>query len=323
MRCLHWPYSAKLSKLCDNKAMGIGHYIKEIGRGKDGARALTREQAADLLGQILDQQVTDLEIGAFCLAMRIKGETPSELAGFLDAVHSRLNHLALPQAANAPATVVIPCYNGARKLPALAPLLALLLVQAGARVCLHGTPTESGRVNSFEVLAQLGHLPNPDPSNNTEALQLLRTETLHTGLKNLLEVRRVVGLRNPAHSLVKLMNPCAGPALRIASYTHPEYAVSMAETFKLTQASAFLLRGTEGEPVADPRRTPQMEFFNSGISQIVQTAQAGSLVSVPDLPTTDAFATAHYIQAVLNQQLPVPKPIRLQVDHILQALKSL
>jgi hypothetical protein len=47
-------------------------------------------------------------------------------------------------------------------------------------------------------------------------------------LKRLLDVRRVVGLRNPAHSLVKLMNPCAGPAVVVGSYTHPEYAVSMA-----------------------------------------------------------------------------------------------
>ena len=52
--------------------MGISAYIKEIGRGKDGARALTREHAADLMGQVLDGQVSDLEIGAFCLAMRIK-----------------------------------------------------------------------------------------------------------------------------------------------------------------------------------------------------------------------------------------------------------
>ncbi len=34
--------------------MGIGKYIKEIGRGKEGARALTREQATDLFGQVLD-----------------------------------------------------------------------------------------------------------------------------------------------------------------------------------------------------------------------------------------------------------------------------
>jgi anthranilate phosphoribosyltransferase len=303
--------------------MGIGHYIKEIGRGKDGARSLTREQAADLLGQILDDQVTDLEVGAFCLAMRIKGETPSEMAGFLDAVHSRIQRLALPQDASTQATVVIPCYNGARKLPALAPLLALLLVQAGARVCLHGTPTETGRISSFDVLATLGYSPNLNPSHNHAALQILATETLNRNLKKLLDVRRVVGLRNPAHSLVKLMNPCQGPALLVSSYTHPEYASSMAETFKLLEASAFLLRGTEGEPVADPRRTPQMEFFHRGQSQTVQSAQAGSLVSVPDLPSTEASATAQYIQAVLKQQLPVPTPVRLQVDHILQALKSL
>lgn len=303
--------------------MGIGHYIKEIGRGKDGARSLTREQAADLLGQILDDQVTDLEVGAFCLAMRIKGETPSEMAGFLDAVHSRIQRLALPQDASTQATVVIPCYNGARKLPALAPLLALLLVQAGARVCMHGTPTETGRISSFDVLASLGYSPNLNPSHNDAALQIFATETLNRNLKKLLDVRRVVGLRNPAHSLVKLMNPCQGPALLVSSYTHPEYASSMAETFKLLEASAFLLRGTEGEPVADPRRTPQMEFFYRGQSQTVQSAQAGSLVAVPDLPSTEASATAQYIQAVLKQQLPVPTPVRLQVDHILQALKSL
>ena len=73
--------------------MGISQYIKVIGRGKDGARAVTREQATDLLGQVLDGTVTDLEIGGFCLAMRIKGETPEETAGFLDAVHQRLNLL--------------------------------------------------------------------------------------------------------------------------------------------------------------------------------------------------------------------------------------
>ncbi len=71
--------------------MGIGHYIKEIGRGRDGARALKREQAADLMGQVLDGQVSDLEVGAFCLAMRIKGETAEEMAGFLDATHARLH----------------------------------------------------------------------------------------------------------------------------------------------------------------------------------------------------------------------------------------
>ena len=101
--------------------MGIGIYLKEIGRGKDGARSLSRAQAADLMGQVLDASVTDIEIGAFCLAMRVKGETPQEMAGFLDAVSQRLHRIP---ASNQP-TIVIPSYNGARKLPVLTPLLAL------------------------------------------------------------------------------------------------------------------------------------------------------------------------------------------------------
>ena len=300
--------------------MGIGHYLKEIGRGKDGARALSRQDAADLLGQILEGQVTDLEVGGFCLAMRIKGETPEEMAGFLDAVHARLD--TLPEDSTQP-TVVIPCYNGARKLPALAPLLALLLVQQGVRVCLHGTATESARTTSFDVLAALGHKPLTHSQAAHAGLNLVPTEVLSPALKKLLDVRRVVNLRNPAHSLVKLMNPCKGRSLIVSSYTHPEYAISMAQTFQLTQANAFLLRGTEGEPVADARRTPQMDFFHNGHMQTVQAAQAGALQSLPELPTGDAEATARYIDEVLNQQREVPAPIALQVQHLLQALKSL
>ena len=132
--------------------MGISHYIKEIGRGKDGARALAREQAADLMGQVLDGAVTDLEMGAFCIAMRIKGETDQEMAGFLDATHERLNRL--PD--NGRTTVVLPSYNGARKLPVLTPLLAMLLARQGAAVVVHGTPTEDRRVTSEAVFAALG-----------------------------------------------------------------------------------------------------------------------------------------------------------------------
>ena len=63
--------------------MGISPYLKEIGRGSAGARHLTREQAADLMGQLLDGQCTDLELGAFCIAMRVKGETPADPLQYL------------------------------------------------------------------------------------------------------------------------------------------------------------------------------------------------------------------------------------------------
>ncbi|MES2414892.1 MAG: DNA-binding protein YbiB [Pseudomonadota bacterium] len=300
--------------------MGISQYIKEIGRGKDGARPLTREQAADLLGQVLDGTVTDLEVGAFCLAMRIKGETPEEMAGFLDATHARLKHL--PANAAGTPTVVLPSYNGARKLPVLTPLLALLLAREGTAVLIHGTPTETSRVFASEVLLTMGIKAQTSVSAvEAGEVAFIPTEVLSPPLKKLLDVRRAVGLRNPAHSLVKIMSPCLGKSLVVSSYTHPEYAISMAQTFELVKANALLLRGTEGEVVADARRMPQMEAFIGGQRTLLQEAQAGSLATMPDLPkSTGALETAAYIHAVLAGEKPVPASIARQVEHILHLL---
>ena len=292
--------------------MGIAHYLKEIGRGHAGARALTREQAADLMGQILDAQVSDLEVGGFCLAMRIKGETPEEMAGFLDAVEARLTPLPSP---SDQVTVVLPSYNGGRKLPVLTPLLALLLAREGLPVVVHGTPTESRRVLSQDVFRELGVAPlDAMESVRAARVTLVGTELLSPALKKLLDIRRTVGLRNSAHSLVKLMKVVTGPALRVASYTHPEYALSMSATLTLLQAHAVLLRGTEGEVVADARRQPHIDGFWAGEKINLQDHQAGPLTQVPDLPTqVDAASTARYIDAVLSARLPVPEPIARQV----------
>ena len=294
--------------------MAISQYLKEIGRGKDGARALSREQAADLFGQVLDGTVTDLEVGGFCLAMRIKGETPTEMAGFLDATEARLHKLP----ASAKPMVVLPSYNGARKLPLLTPLLALLLAREGLPVLVHGTATENTRVYTSKVLEALG-VPAQSAINPIVPgeIAFVPTHLLCAGLQRLLDVRRAVGLRNPAHSLVKLMNPCAGPSLIVGSYTHPEYAISMAAVFELVQANALLLRGTEGEVVADARRMPQMTGFVAGRRVLLEEARSGSLTTLPELPGIDAASTASYIRAVMAGQQPVPMPIARQVEHIL------
>jgi len=301
--------------------MAISQYIKDIGRGADGARALSRTAACDLLGQVLDGACTDLEIGAFCVAMRIKGETTEEMAGFLDALDARITKLP----ASPRPVVVLPSYNGARKLPVLTPLLARLLAREGLPVLIHGCATEDRRVSTQQVLAEAGQLPQPaSQSIPCGSVHFVRTESLHPGLARLLEVRRAIGLRNPAHSLVKLMNPVAGPALVVGSYTHPEYAASMAATFQSMGTAALLLRGTEGEPVADARRTPRMELFMHGRTRCVQEAQSGPLGALPALPAAiDARSTHEYIEAVMAGTSPVPEPIARQVRHIVQACRSM
>ncbi|MES2939092.1 MAG: DNA-binding protein YbiB [Pseudomonadota bacterium] len=296
--------------------MSISHFIKDIGRGKQGARALDRAQAADLFGQVLDGGVTDLEIGAFCLAMRIKGETPEEMAGFLDATHARLQRVP----AGTRPLVVLPSYNGARRLPLLTPLLALLCARKGLPVLVHGASTESTRVFVADVLRELDITPMQATASVPEGrVAYAPTALLCPGLQRLLEVRRVVGVRNSAHSVVKLMNPCAGQAVIVGSYTHPEYAVSMADAFMLMGATAMLLRGTEGEAVADARRMPRMEGFVAGQRTLLEEGRPGTVNDMPELPREiDAATTAGYIRDVLHGRRPVPDAIGAQVEHILR-----
>ena len=296
--------------------MGISQYLKEIGRGKQGARPLGRAQAADLFGQILDGEVSELEIGAFCIAMRVKGETPEEMCGFLDATHARLRRV---HAASGKTVVVLPSYNGARRLPVLTPLLAGLVARQGLPVLIHGTSTESSRVFVRDVLQALDiQAADAAPVLRDGQVAFVPTEVLCPGLKRLLDARKLIGLRNSAHSLVKLMNPCAGPAVVVSSYTHPEYAVSMGAVFEQMQATALLLRGTEGEVVADARRLPQMDGFVRGQRVALEEGRKGTLTELPDLPKdVDPETTAAYIRDVLAGRKPIPESLALQVEHIL------
>ena len=295
--------------------MPISLYIKRIGR-RQGAHSLNREQARDLFGQVLDGAVTDLEVGAFCLAMRLKGETAEEMCGFLDATTARLNRIP----AGERPLVVLPSYNGARKLPVLTPLLALLLARREVPVLVHGTPTESGRVFASSVLQELDihALGEVRPIAPGEAA-FAPTELLSPALKRLLDARRVIGLRNSSHSVVKLMNPCAGPAVIVSSYTHGEYGTVMGEVFEAMGSTALLLRGTEGEVAADARRLPAMDGFIAGRRVSLEQGQKGTLASLPELPAEiDAESTAAYIRDVLAGRIPVPAAIATQVEHILR-----
>ena len=296
--------------------MAISQYIKEIGRGARGAKPLSREQAADLFGQVLDGSVSDLEIGAFCLAMRIKGETVDEMCGFLDATHARL---ALLPASERP-LIVLPSYNGARKLPVLTPLRALLLAREGLPVLLHGMRTEARRVLASDVLLALDApvLTTPEKIANG-AVRHIHTQHLHAGLARLLAVREVVGLRNPGHSVVKLMNPCAGPAVVVTAYTHPEYVAMLQATFSTLGMSALLSRGLEGEVATDPRRTPRYDGFVLGAHAVLDEQQPGTASDVPGLPAEiDVATTATYTRQVVAGDLPVPSAIARQVEHILR-----
>ena len=302
--------------------MSIQQHIKTIGRGARGAQALNRAQATELMGEILDGRLSDLQLGAFCVAMRIKGETTDEMCGFVDAAQARLQWCSSADAARP--LIVIPSYNGARRLPLLTPLLALLLAQRGLPVLLHGMATETGRTTSAAVLAELGIAALHAPSALAPGqVAYLPTEVMHPGLARLLATRQAIGLRSSGHSLVKLLTPKTGMSLLLSSYTHADYRDLLGACCAQLQLNALLSRGLEGEAAADPRRSPRYEAWVQGAHQLLQEQAAGTLAEIPGLPAAiDTHSCARYTEQVLNEKLPIPAGLAQQIAWILHLAQA-
>ncbi|MDB5951254.1 MAG: DNA-binding protein YbiB [Massilia sp.] len=311
-------------------SFAAARFIKEIGRGKKGARSLSREDARALYAAMLDGRVSDLEMGAIVLAMRIKGESVDEIAGFLEAAEASFDLLPAPAGQYAP--VLIPSYNGARKMANLTPLLAMLLAREGVPVLVHGVTRDPGRVTSAEIFAELG-LPLAACAADIEAAHALGhpsfmpVEQLAPKMAYLLSLRRRLGVRNSTHTLVKILQPYQGPALRLVSYTHPEYLAMLGEYFTTAapagRGDAFLMRGTEGETVANANRANQIDWFQGGERTLLvqRDPPTDELAQLP--PDRDAATTAAWIRRALDGDEPVPPSILEQVAQCLLASKAL
>jgi anthranilate phosphoribosyltransferase len=303
----------------------FARWIREIGRGPHAARPLAADAACELGMAMLAGDVPPLELGAILLAYRVKGETVGELTGFMAAIDRQLARLAPPAARVRP--VVLPTYNGARRLPNLTPLLALLLRRYGVPVLLHGMVDDAhdfGRVTTAAILWELGiepaeSLAQAQQQLDRDGIAYVPTPLLSPALASLLDLRRRMGVRSVAHTLAKLIDPFGGAGLRVVAVTHPDYVTRMGEFLLATRANALLLRGTEGEPFANPRRQPRIEGFEDGIATVLVDAEASASTMTPALPEAiDAVTTAAWIGAALAGEVAIPQPIVNQVACCVQ-----
>jgi anthranilate phosphoribosyltransferase len=304
--------------------MDYTQIIKEIGRGKDGAGDIDQAVAYELYGNMLDGKVPDFELGAMLVAFRIKAESEAEMQGFYQAMQERVMKLQAP--AGKPLPVVISTYNGARRQANLTPLLALLLAKEGVPVLVHGVTKDPKRVTSAEVFRELGV---PWTTTATEAEQRMNDglpvfmpiSALSPQLDYLLELRWRLGVRNSTHTLAKLADPFGGHSFRIVSVTHPDYISRMGAFFINSGTRGMLLRGTEGEVYANPKRIPRMEIFGEGMLQQVIEAEEGSIGSIPQLPAAmDAVTSARWIEQAMAGEVPVPQPMLTQIKCCVDAV---
>ncbi|MBH9578820.1 DNA-binding protein YbiB [Inhella proteolytica] len=299
-----------------NEALNLPALIKEIGRGARGARDLDRAQAAALFGAMLDGQVEDLQLGAIVLALRVKGESVEELLGFAEALQARTQRLTPPPG---PRLVLLPALNGVRKLLNLMPLLAQHLANRGVPVLIHGrSDFGAARGATFELLQALGHPLCAHPAAAEAALAqqrlaVLPTAALAPGLDALMALRPRLGLRNSAHTLVKLLDPAPGRSVRVVAVTHGDFLDRLGQALpRLTAAdggAALLLKGCEGEAYPHPRRPASLQAWQAG--QALELAP-GEAVEDPLWETAgDPAADAARLRELLAAG-PAAWPLRLR-----------
>ena len=177
-------------------------FIAILARGKTKTRSFTLEESVEAMGMILRGEALPEQVGAFMMLMRLKEETPQEIAGFAMGARSTMK---LPD--NIPAVDIDwSSYAGKRRQLPWFVLSALLLAKNGFKVFMHGTEGHTpGRIYTRETLEALGF---PIAGSLEEATgQIARTnfayvplENIVPRLKDLIGLRPIFGLRSPVHS---------------------------------------------------------------------------------------------------------------------------
>ncbi|WP_273823242.1 MULTISPECIES: glycosyl transferase family protein [Pseudomonas] len=226
-------------------------FVRILGKGKRGARGLSREEARESMGMLLDGKVEETQLGAFLMLLRHKEESPEELAGFTEALRERLDAPSLQ------VDLDWPTYAGKKRHLPWYLLAAKCLAQNGVKILMHGGGAHTaGRLYTEQLLETL-------------QIPLCRTwqavgQALAAGniafaplvdwapqLQRMIDLRNTLGLRSPIHSLARVLNPL-GARCGLQSIFHPGYQAVHREASRLLGDTAIVIKGDGGEIEVNP-----------------------------------------------------------------------
>jgi anthranilate phosphoribosyltransferase len=237
----------------DSPSGGFRDVLRTVARGPTLSRPLHAAEAEEALGLILDGQALPMQVGAFLLVLRQRGETADELTGMVRAARTRAVIRNLPAA-----DLDWPSYADAhRQLPYFL-LAAMLVAQAGVRVVMHGGPG-TGEASTRRGLAALG-LPTAQDTDEAgehlhrHGLAYLPLESLCPTLAELIALKPVLGVRTAVNSVARELNPAGAPA-QMQGVFHPPYIPLHVETqIALGPVRALTFKGGGGEGQRNPEK---------------------------------------------------------------------
>ena len=245
-------------------------FIAILARGKTKTRPLELGEAREAMTMLLKGQTEPEQVGAFLMLLRLKEETPEEIAGMAMATQDLVE---LP--AGAPAVDLDwSSYAGKRRQLPWFILSALVLSKNGCKIVMHGTEGHTpGRVYTRDCLRELGI---PAAGSYAEAAEHIRQrnfaylplEVMSQRLKDMIELRPVLGLRSPVHSFTRMINPFRAPVM-INGIFHRGFMDVHAGAAKIMgQPHMCVFRGEGGEAERRPNKTCEVWSVHRGVTTV-------------------------------------------------------
>jgi anthranilate phosphoribosyltransferase len=226
--------------------------IKELLKplAEDGA-ALTREQAAGALREILTGSVPDAETAALLTVMATRGEQAPELAGFVDVMRASATPIPMSDAEREQLVDVVGTGGGGPLTFNISSGAALVAAAAGAKVAKHGNRAVTSQCGAADVLEALGVPIALGPELAVECLRetgfmFLFAPLYHPAMKAVGPLRRALGFRTIFNLCGPLTNP-AGARAQVIGVLAPSRVLLVGRTLLALGAKrAFVVHGTDG-----------------------------------------------------------------------------
>ena len=226
--------------------------LKELLKplAEDGA-ALTREQAAAVLEEILAGAAPDVETAALLAVLATRGEQAPELAGFVQVMRNRALTLPLTPEERSELVDVVGTGGGGPLTFNISSGAALVAAAAGARVAKHGNRAITSRCGAADVLEALGVPISLEPDLAVECLRetgfmFLLAPLYNPAMKAVGPLRRALGFRTIFNLCGPLTNP-AGARAQVIGVLAPSRVLLLGRTLKALGAKrAFVVHGTDG-----------------------------------------------------------------------------
>ena len=209
---------------------------------------LTREETEALFGELMDGAFDAAQQAALLVALAMKGESPAEIAGAASAMRRRV--VAIPHGR---ADAIDTCGTGGdgRGTFNVSTAAALVAAAGGAAVAKHGNRSVSSRSGSADVLAALGVALEVAPELAARALDeigiaFLFAPALHPAMREVMPVRRALGVRTVFNLLGPLTNPAGARRQLLGVYARDRVEPLARVLLELGAEHALVVHGADG-----------------------------------------------------------------------------